>query len=40
MEDFTEGKLAAMMSMEGTTANELSGNANRTAGGLAYVLQQ
>ena len=37
MEDFTEGKLAAMMSMEGTTANELSGNANRTAGGLAYV---
>jgi hypothetical protein len=26
-----------MMSMEGTTANELSGNANRTAGGLAYV---
>ena len=37
MEDFTEGKLAAMMSMEGTTANELSGNANRTAGGLAYI---
>ena len=37
MEDFTEGKLAAMMSMEGTTANELSGNAGRTQGGLAYV---
>jgi predicted porin len=37
MEDFTEGKLAAMMSMEGTTANELSGNAPRTPGGLAYV---
>ena len=37
MEDFTEGKLAAMVSMEGTTANELSGNANRTAGCLAYV---
>ena len=37
MEDFTEGKLAAMMSMEGTTANELSGNATRTQGGLAYV---
>ena len=37
MEDFTEGKLASMMSMEGTTANELSGNAGRTQGGLAYV---
>ena len=37
MEDFTEGKLAAMMSMEGTTANELSGNAGRAQGGLAYV---
>ena len=37
MEDFTEGKLASMMSMEGTTANELSGNAPRTPGGLAYV---
>jgi predicted porin len=37
MEDFTEGKLASMMSMEGTSANELSGNAGRTQGGLAYV---
>jgi len=37
MEDFTEGKLAAMMDMEGNGSTELTGNAGRTAGGLAYI---
>ena len=37
MEDFTEGKLAAMMDMEGNGSTELAGNAGRTAGGLAYI---
>jgi uncharacterized protein (DUF2147 family) len=37
MEDFTEGKLAAMVSMEGNGSTELTGNADRTAGGLAYI---
>jgi len=42
MEDFTEGKLAAMMTLDGagsSTASsvELGGNAGRHAGGLAYV---
>ena len=37
MEDFTEGKLAAMMDMEGNGSTELVGNAGRTAGGLAYI---
>jgi hypothetical protein len=37
MEDFTEGKLAAMVSMEGNGSTELAGNAGRTAGGLAYI---
>jgi hypothetical protein len=37
MEDFTEGKLAAMVSMEGNGSTELDGNAGRTAGGLAYI---
>ena len=37
MEDFTEGKLAAMMTMEGNGSVELAGNSGRTAGGLAYI---
>ena len=37
MEDFTEGKLAAMMTMEGNGSVELAGNATRTQGALAYV---
>ena len=37
MEDFTEGKLAAMMTMEGNPSVELDGNSKRTAGGLAYI---
>jgi len=37
MEDFTEGKLAAMMTMEGNGSVELTGNSGRTAGGLAYI---
>ncbi len=37
MEDFTEGKIMSMMSLEGTGSIELAGNAGRTQGGLAYV---
>jgi len=37
MEDFTEGKLAAMMTLNGTGAVELAGNAGRTNGAVAYV---
>jgi len=39
MEDFTEGKLAAMMTLEGAPGNtiELAGNAKRTQGALAYI---
>ena len=37
MEDFTEGKVMSMMTLEGTGAIELAGNATRTEGGIAYV---